>query len=64
MQIDEIREKEDMEPMGFNMLTLGLECVLLDPETGTIYTPNTNATVSIKNMEGKKLLKGGEGNEN
>ncbi|MBQ9091760.1 MAG: phage portal protein [Anaerotignum sp.] len=64
MQIDEIREKEDMEPMGFNMLTLGLDCVLLDPKTGDIYTPNTNARTNMKGMEGKKLLKGGEGNEN
>ena len=57
MQIDEIREKEDMEPIGFNMITLGLDSVLLDPKTGKIYTPNTNATADMK------LLKGGEGNE-
>ena len=58
MQIDEVREKEDMEPMGFNMITLGLDTVLLDPKTNKIYTPNTNATADLK------LLKGGEGNEN
>ena len=58
MQIDEIREKEDMEPMGFNMLTLGLDCVLLDPKTGDIYTPNTNAKANMR------LPKGGEGDEN
>lgn len=57
MQIDEVREKEDMEPLGFNMLTLGLDSVLLDPKTGKIYTPNTNATANMK------LLKGGEEDE-
>lgn len=57
MQIDEVREKEDMEPLGFNMITLGLDTVLLDPKTNKIYTPNTNATADLK------LLKGGEGNE-
>jgi HK97 family phage portal protein len=58
MQIDEVREKEDMEPLGFNMITLGLDSVLLDPETSKIYTPNTNATADLK------LLKGGEENAN
>lgn len=57
MQIDEVREKEDMEPLGFNMITLGLDSVLLDPKTNKIYTPNTNATADLK------VLKGGEGNE-
>ena len=54
MQIDEVREKEDMEPLGFNMITLGLDTVLYDPKTNKIYTPNTNATADLK------LLKGGE----
>lgn len=54
MQIDEIREKEDMEPLGFNMITLGLDSVLLDPKTGDIYTPNTNEKANMK------VLKGGE----
>lgn len=57
MQIDEVREKEDMEPLGFNMIKLGLDTVLLDPKTNKIYTPNTNATADLK------LLKGGEQNE-
>ncbi|MBQ2925049.1 MAG: phage portal protein, partial [Anaerotignum sp.] len=57
MQIDEVREKEDMEPLGFNMITLGLDTVLLDPKTNKIYTPNTNATADLK------LLKGGEEDE-
>lgn len=43
MQIDEVREKEDMEPIGFEWITLGLDQVLFNPKTGMLYTPNTNA---------------------
>lgn len=38
---DEIRQKEDLPPLGFNYINLGLDSVLLDPKTGQIYTPNT-----------------------
>ena len=41
LQPDEVREKEDMEPLGFNWIRLGLDSVLYDPKTGIIYTPNT-----------------------
>lgn len=47
LQIDEVREMEDMEPLGINWLTLGLDQVLYDPETGQIYTPNTNQTQEL-----------------
>lgn len=40
-QLDEIREKEDLPPLGFNFIRLGLDAVLVDPETKDIYTPNT-----------------------
>lgn len=43
LQIDEVREKEDLEPIGFEWITLGLDQVLFNPKTGLIYTPNTNA---------------------
>jgi hypothetical protein len=33
---------EDLPPLGINFVKLGLNDVLLDPETGMIYTPNTN----------------------
>lgn len=59
MQIDEVREREDMEPLGFNMVTLGLDTVLLDPKTGEVYTANTNATANIHSMN---TMEGGEGN--
>ena len=43
MQLDEVRAMEDLPPLGVNFVKLGLNDVLLDPKTGTIYTPNTNA---------------------
>lgn len=42
-QLDEIREKEDLPPLGFNYIKLGLQDVLLDPKTMQIYTPNTRS---------------------
>lgn len=44
MQIDEVRFMEDLEPLGLNWIKLGLQDVLYDPATGTVYTPNTNQT--------------------
>lgn len=46
-QLDEIREKEDLPPLGFNYIRLGLDSVLLDPKTGQIYTPNTDKTAMM-----------------
>lgn len=43
LQLDEVRAMEDLPPLGVNFVKLGLNDVLLDPTTGTIYTPNTNA---------------------
>lgn len=42
IQLDEVRKMEDLPPLGINFIKLGLNDVLLDPKTGTIYTPNTN----------------------
>lgn len=47
MQLDEVRKLEDLEPLGVNYVKLGLNDVLLDPKTGRIYTPNTNAMVDM-----------------
>lgn len=47
LQIDEIREKENMEPLGLNMIKLGLQDVLYDPKSGRIYIPNTNTTTQV-----------------
>ena len=38
-QIDEIRFEEDLPALGLNWIKLGLEDVLYDPKTNTVYTP-------------------------
>lgn len=60
VQPDEVREMEDMEPMGFNWITLGLDSVLMDPATKMIYTPNTN---QMQNLDAKSIVEGGESDE-
>ena len=57
LQVDEVRDKEDMEPLGIEWIRLGLDSVLYDPDTKTVYTPNTNET---KEMTGQLISKGGE----
>lgn len=41
MSIDEVRYRENLPPLGFNYMKLGLADVLYDPQTGRIITPNT-----------------------
>lgn len=55
MQLDEVREREDLPPLGVNFIKLGLNDVLLDPKTNQIYTPNTNAMVNIGTGEGTNV---------
>lgn len=47
MQIDEIRLKENLPPLGLDFVRLGLQDVLYDPKTESFYTPNMNATGKI-----------------
>lgn len=42
LQIDEVRYKENLSPLGLEFLKLGLQDVLYFSDTGEIYTPNTN----------------------
>ncbi|PGT89207.1 phage portal protein [Bacillus sp. AFS040349] len=48
-QIDEIRYKEDLPPLGLDFIKLGLQDVLYNPKTKEIYTPNTNKSTNIDN---------------
>ncbi len=41
LQVDEVRQAEDYDPIGFNFVTLGLGDVLLNPQTLEVFTPNT-----------------------
>ena len=52
MQVDEVRQKENLESLEMPFLKLGLQDVLYDPETGGIYTPNTGLWGSIRNQSG------------
>ena len=56
MQVDKVRELEDLPPTGFHYFRLGLQDVLLDQNTGLIYTPNTNAWAEMN----QKALKNPE----
>ncbi|WP_418779289.1 phage portal protein [Intestinimonas sp.] len=49
MQLDEIRYREDMSPLGLNFIKLSLDTVLYDPATGNCYTPNTDKLAKLDN---------------
>lgn len=57
LQIDEVRTLEDRAPLGVDFITLGLDDVLYNPKTKSIYTPNTNMETNMGNRQGgeKKL---------
>lgn len=52
MQIDEVRIKENMNPLGMDLIRLGLQDVLYNPKTHEVFTPNTGMKVNIEKMEG------------
>ncbi len=59
MQIDEIRLRENLPPLGLDFVRLGLQDVLYDPETKQFYMPNMNQTGGL----GQPVQKEG-GNKN
>lgn len=50
LQIDEIREKENMEPLGIDMVKLGLQDVLYNPKTKDVYIPNMDKNTNLENI--------------
>lgn len=48
LQIDEIRLRENLPPLGLDFVRLGLQDVLFDPKTQRFYMPNMNATGGLK----------------
>lgn len=60
MQIDEVRYAEDMEPLGLSWIKIGLQDVLYDPKTKTVYTPNTNQTTTMGANSASTQIEGGE----
>ena len=64
MQVDEIREKEDLPALGFNFIKLGLDSVLYNPATKEMYVANTDKTAKMDDLKrggGKKDESGIEG---
>lgn len=48
LQLDEIRLKENMSPLGLDFIRLGLQDVLYTPTSGEFYVPNMNQTGGLK----------------
>ncbi|MGN0598659.1 MAG: phage portal protein [Oscillospiraceae bacterium] len=44
LQLPDVREQEDLPPIDFPYIKLGLNDVFYNPQTKVIYTPNTNQT--------------------
>jgi HK97 family phage portal protein len=67
-QADEIRGKENMTPLGFDYVKLGLQDVLYDPKTKQVYNINTNTLMKMGEKPaagdsptaGDQPIKGGE----
>lgn len=51
MQVDEIREKEDLPALGFDFIKLGLDTVLYNPKTKEIYVANTDKTAKMDDLK-------------
>lgn len=60
MQPDEVRYREDLPPLGLNFVKLGLNDVLYDPKTKTVYTPNTDKATKL---DGKEVITDESGTE-
>ena len=61
LQIDEVRNMEDMPPMGIDFIKLGLDAVLYNPKTKQAYTPNIDKISSVDGSAGKEDNHAGEG---
>jgi HK97 family phage portal protein len=51
MQPDEIRYMEDLPALGLDFIKLGLDSVLYNPKTKEIYTPNTDRSQNMNDLE-------------
>jgi HK97 family phage portal protein len=58
MQIDEIRFKENMKPLGLDFVKMGLQDVMYYPNKGVTYNPNMNTIGGMDlAMEDRKAAK-------
>ena len=53
MQMDEVRYRENMSPLGLDFIKLGLDTVLYNPNTKEVYTPNTD---KLSTIDSTKML--------
>lgn len=60
MQIDEIRLRENLPPLGLDFVRLGLQDVLYDPGTKQFYMPNMNQTGGLGKAPVEQKKKEGE----
>lgn len=60
IQKNEVRYEEDLSPMDYDFIELGLADVLLDVKNKTIYTPNTNQMIKFGESGIEKALTDGE----
>lgn len=60
INVDEIRKREDLSPMGIDFVSMNLANVFYYPKTKKVYTPNTGAFGDLKTL---KAEKGGENSE-
>lgn len=51
LQIDEVREMENIPPIGLDFVKLSLGDVLYNPQTKEIFTPNTGEQGTLGNMK-------------
>lgn len=61
INVDEIRKREDLSPMGIDFVSMNLANVFYYPDTKKVYTPNTGVLGDLTTL---KSVKGGENDEN
>lgn len=61
INVDEIRQREDLSPMGIDFVSMNLANVFYYPQTKKVYTPNTGVLGDLTTL---KSVKGGENDEN
>lgn len=60
INVDEIRKREDLSPMGIDFVSMNLANVLYWPKTKKVYTPNTGI---LSDLDELRPEKGGEDDE-
>lgn len=48
LTVDEIRHRENLTPLEFDYINMGLSDVFYNPKTKEFYTPNTNAVTKLE----------------